>query len=221
MGVVDLGMKQYNWPKAFQLLKAVNNSNGTNRAERKKAYQNFMLNNPEPTEESDPILMSAIFVKDSLSRRSYFVKEDEFIAIEGRGDYLLVHTTLSDKPFLVLSTMAEYHEYVSRFKTIIQVQKSFVINLHHLLLVEGASVVMTNQLTIPVSNNYGFWNWMGEMELSKETIPAPIGKETAEKLAEIKACKDGYKPSIGESGQIGFLRKKGLIKKVGGLWYPV
>jgi len=214
-------MEKYNWPKAFELLKAVNNSNAKNRAERKKAYQDFMLNNPEPTGDSDPLLMSAIFVKDSLSRRSYFVKEDEFIAIESRGDYLLVYTTLSDKPFLVLSTMAEYNEYVSRFKTIIQVQRSFVINLHHLLLVDGDSVVMTNQINIPVSPKYGFWDWMSKMEISKETTPVPIGKERTEKLEEIKACKNGYKSHSGEGAQMGFLRKKGLIKKIDGLWYPV
>lgn len=101
---------------------------------------------PAGTGESDSIFIKVDYryIRVNLSDISY---------IKGYGEYLQVYTSASPMtPILTLSSFAAIREKLS--PQFIQIHRSYIVNMDHVLHIERARIVMDADTYLPVGDSY-------------------------------------------------------------------
>jgi two-component system, LytTR family, response regulator LytT len=95
----------------------------------------------------------------TLSNNVVFITENKFtykveikniLFIEGKKDYIIIHT--SEKKYMFLDSLSNWEERLKRFN-FIRVHKSFVVCLHHIQKYFGNTLYI-NDTEIPIGPNY-------------------------------------------------------------------
>ena len=83
------------------------------------------------------------YIRISLSNIRY---------IKGYGEYLQIYTTTSSSPLLTLSSFAAIREKLS--PSFLQIHRSYIVNMNHVLHIERARIVMDADTYLPVGDSY-------------------------------------------------------------------
>lgn len=93
------------------------------------------------------------FVKDVLSVKKTKIFSDDLVAIEGNGNFGIIHRASSPKPIMSnLSMRAIAAKAASQ--NLCKVHKSFVVNLAHVVTLYGNEITMTGDLKVSLSRRY-------------------------------------------------------------------
>lgn len=98
--------------------------------------------------ETAPAAEEFLFVKSDKQMKKVFLKDILFI--EGLENYICIYTA-SDK-ILVHSTMKNIYNFLPE-SDFIQTHRSFIVNIHHVSLIEGNILNIAGH-EIPVARNY-------------------------------------------------------------------
>lgn len=122
-----------------------------------KAEQQFSLLHKQPTDENT----ESVFIKSN--KKSYQVKFNEIVYIEGLGDYVKIYT---DKSHLVTNISMKKMEELLPSNVFFRIHKSFIVNWQKIIAVEGNMIEVPNR-KLTIGNNYrnDFLTW-----ISKSTI---------------------------------------------------
>ena len=97
--------------------------------------------------------LSYIFVKDVNRFNTIRVNIPELLVIQGCGNFVKLHTQDTERPILTNLSMAKVIETI-KSPHFIQVHKSFIINVNHMVSLMGNEVTLTRGTKIPVSKHY-------------------------------------------------------------------
>lgn len=98
--------------------------------------------------ETAPAAEEFLFVKSDKQMKKVFLKDILFI--EGLENYICIYTA-SDK-ILVHSTMKNIYNFLPE-SDFIQIHRSFIVNIHHVSLIEGNILNIAGH-EIPIARNY-------------------------------------------------------------------
>lgn len=118
------------------------------------------------TSSSDGSASCPDFLYLKVDYRYVRVALDDIMFIEGMNEYLKIHTVSMD-PFLIHATFKSIMSALpSRF---IQIHRSFVVNMNHVVEVERSTAKMTDGRQLPVSesNREVFMRFLQEHTISR------------------------------------------------------
>ncbi len=109
-----------------------------------KAEALLLLQNPHDTEKP----AESIFIKSN--KKTYQVRFNEIVYIEGLGDYIKLYT---EKTHLVTNIPMKKMEELLPQDQFSRIHKSFIINLKKIIAIEGNMVEISTQKLV-IGNNY-------------------------------------------------------------------
>ena len=92
----------------------------------------------------------SIFIK--VDYRYVRVNLSDTRYIKGYGEYLQIYTVTAPTPLLTLSSFAAIRERLST--SFIQIHRSYIVNMDHVIHIERARVVMDADTYLPVGDSY-------------------------------------------------------------------
>lgn len=92
----------------------------------------------------------SIFIK--VDYRFVRVNLSDIRYIKGYGEYLQIYTVTTPAPLLTLSSFAAIREKLSA--SFIQIHRSYIVNMEHVIHIERARVVMDADTYLPVGDSY-------------------------------------------------------------------
>lgn len=121
-----------------------------------KVMDRYLLSHPvRPTPlqaDNQPVKddSSSIFIK--VDYRYIRINLSDIRYIKGYGEYLQIYTTTSSTPLLTLSSFAAIRERLS--PSFLQIHRSYIVNMNHVLHIERARMVMDADTYLPVGDSY-------------------------------------------------------------------
>lgn len=110
--------------------------------------------NPDGTSTPAPATAASdsgsIFIK--VDYRFVRVNLADIRYIKGYGEYLQVYTVTDTAPLLTLSSFAAIREKLSG--SFIQIHRSYIVNMDHVIHIERARIVMDADTYLPVGDSY-------------------------------------------------------------------
>lgn len=142
------------------LLKPFDFTDFEKTAENLKKQWSLLRTGNETTSSTDGIL----YLK--VDYRYVRVDIENIVYIEGMNEYLKIHLAKGD-PLLTHTTFKQILERLPNY--FLQVHRSFVVNMKHVVEVERSVVLMSNGIHISISesNKENFINWIKEHSLRK------------------------------------------------------
>lgn len=102
---------------------------------------------PHPTHTDES---GSIFIK--VDYRYIRINLSDIRYIKGYGEYLQIYTIASPTPLLTLSSFAAIRERLS--SSFMQIHRSYIVNMNHVLHIERARMVMDADTYLPVGDSY-------------------------------------------------------------------
>lgn len=121
-----------------------------------KVMDRYQLSHPvRPTPlqaDNQPVKddSGSIFIK--VDYRYIRINLSDIRYIKGYGEYLQIYTTTSSTPLLTLSSFAAIRERLS--PSFLQIHRSYIVNMNHVLHIERARMVMDADTYLPVGDSY-------------------------------------------------------------------
>ena len=100
---------------------------------------------PVPRHES-----GSLFIK--VDYRYIRINLSDIRYIKGYGEYLQIYTSTSSSPLLTLSSFAALREKLS--SSFLQIHRSYIVNMDHVLHIERARIVMDTDTYLPVGDSF-------------------------------------------------------------------
>lgn len=127
---------------------------------------------PVQTDDSRPASneSASIFIK--VDYRYIRINLSDIRYIKGYGEYLQIYISTSATPLLTLSSFAAIRERLSQ--SFLQIHRSYIVNMDHVLHIERARIVMDADTYLPVGDSY-----KGQLQnyLSSHGIGGAVRKE--------------------------------------------
>lgn len=101
--------------------------------------------NPSPADNT-------FYIKSDQKNKLIKIHLHEIISIEGLKNYVLIHT--SAQRHIAYLTMKEIENALSHTNGFIRVHKSFIISKHHIERVENRSVLLKQNIEVPIGDTY-------------------------------------------------------------------
>ncbi len=153
----DYAAESYRYSAVDYLLKPYNFTD-FQRAAGKVLDRYRMMHSEVTTHDQETSTGTAQTVNDS---GSIFIKVDhryvrvnltDIRYIKGYGEYLQIFTTSSPSPLLTLSSFATILGRLSG--DFLQIHRSYIVNMNHVLQIERARIVMDADTYLPVGDSY-------------------------------------------------------------------
>lgn len=113
-----------------------------------KAKRNIVTKRNLGTIQSD-----LIFVKDVMNGQITRIVSSELLAVQGNGNFVLLHVLSSDKPIMTNLSMTTVVDKV-RNQKFVQVHKSYIINLQHIVSISGNEITMSKNMKVSLSKHF-------------------------------------------------------------------
>lgn len=152
----DYAAESYRYSAVDYLLKPYNFTDFQRAAG--KVLDRYRMMHSDTTTTQDTSTGTAQTVNDS---GSIFIKVDhryvrvnltDIRYIKGYGEYLQIFTTSSPSPLLTLSSFATILGRLSG--DFLQIHRSYIVNMNHVLQIERARIVMDADTYLPVGDSY-------------------------------------------------------------------
>lgn len=92
------------------------------------------------------------FVRENPFQKYVRINLRELVAIEGLNNYVKIHTV--NGIHVTYLTMRDLQEKLDGNNTFIRVQRSFIISMDYINKVEGAFILLNNNLEVPLGTTY-------------------------------------------------------------------
>lgn len=126
-----------------------------------RVMERYTLLHPRQPENREPEMPATQAPQPGADSGSIFIKVDyRFVRvgladiryIKGYGEYLQVFTTATPAPLLTLSSFAAIRERLSA--SFVQIHRSYIVNMEHVIHIERARVVMDADTYLPVGDSF-------------------------------------------------------------------
>lgn len=94
--------------------------------------------------------LDLFFVKDVLQNKMLMIKLDNLVAIEGNGNYVLLHILGAKKSILTNMTMGAIIAK-AQSDLLVQVHKKFIVNLSHVVALTGNEITLSGDKKVILS----------------------------------------------------------------------
>ena len=135
---------------------------------KKYAHQAILLNNKRENSisETPPIYSQqreAVFIQTAIEQENFDLDIDNFLYAKSEGNYIEIHILSSDQnatKLLKRSTLTNFSKQLSDFDFILQVHRSYLINLKKVTGVSGNAqgykleLLDSSQTVVPVSRSH-------------------------------------------------------------------
>lgn len=93
-----------------------------------------------------------VFVKSKIGElRKIYI--NEIIAIQGASNYVRIHTS-NQKSYMTYGKMGDFEKELDTSGTFVRINKSFIISVPHITLVQGKKVTLANDFEITIGDTY-------------------------------------------------------------------
>ena len=118
--------------------------------DRYRLSHSVNINNPNEDDHPGTLPSDSIFIK--VDYRYVRVSLTDIRYIKGYGEYLQIYTLNSSTPLLTLCSFATIIERLS--PSFLQIHRSYIVNMEHVLHIERARIVMDADTYLPVGDSY-------------------------------------------------------------------